>query len=194
MICQHCNTFNSDDTMYCRVCGHKLPYSINQIKVNYLPTNHLNWKSPIFANIIYGTALVAVILSVIMLVNIFIRAPWDDHREYTFYTIWGILLVISMLCASKFNLPQPNSSKYLLKDVADYIEPYSYGGMRHNPKKPLYVIFIKDNKMGLLDVSTFSIKIEADFDVLTWHTKNEYLNAINANGSCCMDVNGIVLK
>lgn len=180
--------------MFCRVCGFKLPHALNQIKINYIPTNHLNWKSPQSANFIFGIALALIILSCIMLVAVFINSPWFDHREYTFYTIWGTLLIIALICAYRFKLPQPNSSNVILKDVADYIEPYSYGGIRNYPKKPLYIIYIKDNKMGLLDASSFSIKIGANFDMLTWHTKNVYLNAINNNGSFCIDVNGTVLN
>ncbi len=77
-----------------------------------------------------------------------------------------------------------------LKDVADYVQAYTYSGF----KKPSYKFFIKDGKFGLLDVSAYKVQIPAEYDKLSWREKDKYLNATLNSENIIIDINGNILK
>lgn len=60
-----------------------------------------------------------------------------------------------------------------LAELADYVQPYTVGGTSRNPK---YTFFVKNDKMGLLNVTAHNIAIPAQYDSLFWREKGKILS------------------
>lgn len=118
--------------------------------------------------------------------------------EFKEINLIGIIvyLILSLLFfffskLSKRSLP---AKENLLKNSADYIQKYQYTGLIRGKKKPILKFFVKDNKMGLMDVAHYCVFLPAQFDVLEWREKNKYLNATIGNRTFIIDINGKELK
>lgn len=87
----------------------------------------------------------------------------------------------------------PQKDNHLF-DIADYVEKYRYTGFIKGRKKPILKFYVKDNKMGLLDVAHYRTFLSAQYDKLSWREKNKYLNATVGNREFIIDIYGKELK
>ena len=110
------------------------------------------------------------------------------------YLILGVVLSMLSILAIKYGKRQYPAKDNLLKNSADYIQKYRYTGLIRGRKKPVLKFFIKDNKMGLMDVAHYCVFLTAQYDVLEWREKNKYLNATTGNRTFIIDINGNELK
>lgn len=102
--------------------------------------------------------------------------------------LFFVLLLISVLIIVLYKRAFPNKSTNL-RSLADYIQKYRYTGLIRGRKKPILKFFVKDSKMGLMDVAHYCVFLPAQYDVLEWREKNKYLNATIGNRTFIIDVN-----
>lgn len=123
------------------------------------------------------------------------EAVADFRLERVFpFLIIGIVLSVLSILAIKYGKRQYPAKDNLLKNSADYIQKYRYTGLIRGRKKPILKFFVKDNKMGLVDVAHYCVFLPAKYDVLEWREKNKYLNATIGNRTFIIDINGNELK
>lgn len=110
--------------------------------------------------------------------------------------MFGILLVFFLLLLQYLFCGYiPLSKKNVeLKVVADYVQKYSYWGIFRKRKTPKFILFIKDNKFGILDVAHYKVYLPAQYDYLEWREKKKYLNATLNDRKFIIDINGNELK
>ena len=110
--------------------------------------------------------------------------------------MYGILLVFFLLFLQYLFCGYiPLSKKNVeLKVVADYVQKYSYWGIFRKRKSPKFILFIKDNKFGILDVAHYKVYLPAQYDYLEWREKKKYLNATLNGRKFIIDINGNELK
>lgn len=110
--------------------------------------------------------------------------------------MYGILLVFFLLFLQYLFCGYiPLSKKNVeLKVVADYVQKYSYWGIFRKRKTPKFILFIKDNKFGILDVAHYKVYLPAQYDYLEWREKKKYLNATLNGRKFIIDINGNELK
>ena len=99
-----------------------------------------------------------------------------------------ISLIIIKFCRRKF--PPKNNQ---LSNVADYVQKYRYTGFIRG-RKPILKFYVKDNKMGLLDVAHYCVFLNAQYDKLEWREKNKLLKASLNNKTFIIDIHGKDLK
>lgn len=123
-------------------------------------------------------------------------AVQDFRRENVGpFIILGIVLSLMLVWGIKFSKRKYPPKNSHLKDVADYIQKYSYSGFFDGRKKPILKFFVKDNMMGLMDVAHYCVYLPAKYDELEWwREKNKYLNATVGNRTFIIDINGKELK
>lgn len=110
--------------------------------------------------------------------------------------MYGILLVFFLLFLQYLFCGYiPLSKKNVeLKVIADYVQKYSYWGIFRKRKTPKFILFIKDNKFGILDVAHYKVYLPAQYDYLEWREKKKYLNATLNGRKFIIDINGNELK
>ena len=120
-----------------------------------------------------------------------------SYYRYNYFivpiVIFFILLLISVLIIVLYKRVFPNKNTNP-RSLADYIQKYQYTGLIRGRKKPILKFFVKDNKMGLMDVAHYCVFLPAQYDVLEWREKNKYLNATVGNRTFIIDINGNELK
>ena len=102
-----------------------------------------------------------------------------------------ILLFLQYLFCGYIPLSKKNVE---LKVIADYVQKYSYWGIFRKRKTPKFILFIKDNKFGILDVAHYKVYLPAQYDYLEWREKKKYLNATLNGRKFIIDINGNELK
>ena len=126
------------------------------------------------------------------------EAQNDAHSSYQTYVLVGVLIsaaiaLIAFLLMKLVRRQSPPKNNPLSK-VADYVQKYSYSGFLKGRKSPVLKFYVKDNKMGLLDVAHYCVFLNAQYDQLSWREKNKYLNAKDGGRSLIIDVHGKELK
>lgn len=81
-----------------------------------------------------------------------------------------------------------------LRLYADYVQKYSYWGIFRRKKTPKFVLFVKDNMFGILDVAHYKVFLPAQYDYLEWLEKKKYLNATLDGRNLIIDIHGNELK
>lgn len=100
--------------------------------------------------------------------------------------LFGIILYYG-----RREFPEKNN---LLRNSADYVQKYRYTGFIRGRKTPILKFYVKDNKMGLLDVAHYCVFLNAQYDKLEWREKNKFLNAKLGNRTFIIDIYGKELK
>lgn len=100
------------------------------------------------------------------------------------------LCLIFLICGYT---KRPKGTKDL-NQIADYCQKYYYWGIFRRQKTPKLVFFVKDNKLGILDVAHYCVFLSAGYDYLSWREKNKYLNAIVDGRKCIIDIYGTELR
>lgn len=104
------------------------------------------------------------------------------------------ILTIILSFGIRFSKRKYPAKDNLLKNSADYIQQYSYSGFIKGRKKPVLKFFVRNNKMGLMDVAHYCVFLPAQYDMLEWREKNKYLNATVGNQTFIIDIKGTKLK
>ncbi len=81
-----------------------------------------------------------------------------------------------------------------LSFYADYVQKYSYWGIFRKRKTPKFVLFLKNNMFGILDVAHYKVYLTAQYDYLEWREKKKYLNATLNDRNFIIDIHGNELK
>lgn len=140
--------------------------------------------------------------------GIYSRNSYDDETESKarFYAennykedvtiglvVFGMFSLISLLVIifGRRKYPAKNNQ---LRYLADYVQKYRYTGFMQGRKTPILKFYVKDNKMGLLDVAHYCVFLPAQYDKLEWREKNKFLNATLGNKLFIVDIYGKELK
>ena len=122
------------------------------------------------------------------------RTLWYYQRDI----ISGIIITclisfISIIVIIYGSRKYPQKSNRL-SNYADYVQKYRYSGFIRGRKNPILKFYVKDNRMGLLDVAHYSVFLSAQYDRLEWREENKYLNATSGNRTYIIDIYGKELK
>lgn len=152
-------------------------------QLNFQPTSVYNWRKPLFSSYIWLSLL---LLSIVMLSCFLFWRTRSDYVEPFWYPIWIFILLIAlcMFISNQRKISKLNDVS--LQNIADYIQKYTLRGFS---KIPLYVFFFKNNKMGVLDVQSQRVVIPAEYDMLTWKTKDKILQAKIHGSAFLIDIN-----
>lgn len=191
MKCSKCGTENIDCAKFCRCCGHELVENTDNIMdkyplYNFVPTNLIYWKRPFTAKIISALSFFVFIISFLGLLGSY-------YMLYRFI-FFGFLMLITGTLSYRLNKKKPSKMMALLRELADYIEDYSYIDVYKNKKSPKLKFFVKEGKFGLMDVASYIPFLPAKYDLLAWHEKDKFLIATQNNRKFIIDIYGNELK
>lgn len=171
-ICPNCALHNPDDACFCYNCGNSLksPMEIYP-ELNFQPTSVYNWQKPLFSRSLYLPVMLIMILAISWALYCIL---FDDYEGEELWIILCLWIFSFLLCLYRFISNKRKISKLndvSLQNIADYIQMYTLWDFS---KKSQYVFFVKNNKMGVLDVQSQRVVIPAEYDMLTWETKNNW--------------------
>lgn len=193
--CPACYTANVPGARYCRHCGMPFQENLEAAAWTTVQDNHTHtwkvraiWKRPfwgiglklltgIFAGFCTGFAL-----AVFLAAKHIIQSDLFLFIILGFVTLWAFILTWVIV---KKQLP-------LSKAVpAGYrIEPYTYRGIRHSRKRPLYKRFVYNHRMGLIDVCNYRVVIPPYYEMMTWKKKQRLLTVSLNGDEFDIDING----
>lgn len=166
-----CGTINEDSAIFCRSCGKHLK-SINAMEkfpeLNLMPTSltsPLGLKKHIFLMCFFRFfGLLSLIPTIIAFLYRILE--YDSHRECEVimlilgsFTIVSFILSVYLKNKTTFNN---------IPEVADYIQ--TSGNVRRYP------IIVKNNKIGVYDISAKNIIIPCEYERLEWDILGKVLN------------------
>lgn len=111
--------------------------------------------------------------------------------------IWCIIIMIFLFVFRNYIIcgyPKRPKDVKLLSFYADYVQKYSYWGIFRKRKTPKFVLFVRDNMFGILDVAHYKVYLPAQYDYLEWREKKKYLNATLNDRNFIIDIHGNELK
>lgn len=176
MICpnEKCRHEIPDGSEFCPDCGRPIKRrNINSIQppsilaFNNLvlePTNYIKWKKPSVLKLFLMSLCTLVFAPVVWII-----AP------FTMYPV----------------------RKPSIRKIAEYVEKYKNNNTlfdRILRRDHQYVIFIKDGKAGLLDVTKYKVAIKATYLRISWREPNQYLNVDDGKECYVIDTYGNRLK
>ncbi len=118
----------------------------------------------------------------------------DKNRQINQSLIKSCILSVLFgifLYYGRRRFPEKNNQ---LRKLADYVQRYRYTGLSEGRNTPVLIFYVKDNKMGLLDVAHYCVFLTAQYDKLEWRETNKYLNAIIGKRKFMIDIYGKELK
>lgn len=162
---------------------------------HFKPTNLMVWKKPRIMMILFVVNIIIMLLGIVMFIGLYTGMidKGQHHTEENYiapvvFFLWG--LIWSLITKR----PWINKRTKPLNEIADYIQKYHYLGIIDRKSHPRYVFFIKDGKFGLMNVTTYSVAIPAEYDSLSWHKEKGYIKAIKDNNETIIDINGNKMK
>ena len=195
--CNNCNTNNPSGATFCRKCG--LPFEcktisdedLEKIKVNtHNWKTYPQWKKPITGFVIRCIFLVCLAIVLSCLTGLVLNNMGKDATtQIVFACIVGFLLFFIGVCFCRKQLPTKQEKDMFLL-MCDKVEPYYYTGIRHSRNRKLYKIFVKDNKMGVLDVCNYKIAIPPYYSFIKWKKKQSSLTVSLNNDTFDINVKG----
>ena len=195
--CVNCKTQNPPQAVYCRKCG--LPFeqkaaSNDEIKAIKRLTHkwkkYAQWKKPITGFLI--RCIIWAVLSVIFVSitgYVLERMGKDLYIQNIGAALIGLTLFIIGIIINRKQLPT-KKEKESFNLRYDKIEPYCYLGICHSRKRKLYKIFLKGDRMGLLDVSNYKLAIEPHYSSMKWKKKQSILTVTLNNDTFDINTNG----
>ena len=195
IICTNCGASIPSDSLYCPDCGKELVASnstsvniMNRFpEYNFVPTNFYDWRKPWLARFATIIALIISVLLFVIAIGCFLIHNWVEGNIVLLIAI--IFLLISLQVKRKY----PSKTNHLY-NYADYVQKYKYSGSIRGKKTPILKFYVKDNRMGLLDVAHYCVFLAAQYDKLEWRENNKYLKASLGNQSFIIDIYGKELK
>lgn len=195
--CNYCNTKNPSGATFCRKCG--LPFEcrtvsneeLKRIKVHTQKWKKYNqWKKPITGFVI--RCILSACLSLIfscLTGFVLSNMGQDTTTQIVSACIVGFFLFVICVYFSRKQLPTKQEKDIFLL-ICDKVEPYYYTGIRHSRNRQLYKIFVKDNKMGVLDVCNYKIAIPPYYSFIKWKKKQSSLMVSLNNDTFDINVKG----
>lgn len=195
--CDYCNTENPSEATFCRKCG--LPFEcrtvsnedLERIKVHTQKWKTFpQWKRPITGFVIrcIFSACLSIVFSCLTGFVLF-NMGQDTTTQIVSACIVGFLLFIICVSVCRKQLPT-KQEKDIFISIYDKIEPYYYTGIRHSRKRTFYKIFVKDGKMGVIDVCNYKIAIPPHYTFIKWKNKHSSLTVSLNNDTFDINVNG----
>lgn len=119
------------------------------------------------------------------------------RNNIVFGGIWCIIITVLLFIMRNYIIcgypKRPKDVKQLCF-YADYVQKYSYWGIFRKRETPKFVLFVKDNMFGILDVAHYKVYLSAQYDYLEWREKKKYLNATLNGRNFITDIHGNELK
>ena len=117
------------------------------------------------------------------------RLGKDFYIQIIGAVLVGLTLFIIGVIINRKQLPT-KKEKESFNSLYDKIEPYYYLGIRHSRKRKLYKMFLKEERMGLLDVSNYKLAIEPHYSSMKWKKKQSILTVTLNCDTFDIDTNG----
>lgn len=195
--CVNCNTENPSQAVYCRRCGlsfEQKTATSDELKAIQLLTNkwkkYTQWKRPITGFVLRCIVFAFLSLALACLTGLVLeRLSNDLYLQVIGAIIVGLALLIIGIIINRKQLPT-KKEKESFSLIYDKIEPYYYTGIHHSRKRKLYKIFLKGEKMGLLDVSNYKIAIKPHYSSMKWKKKQSILTVILNNDTFDINTKG----
>lgn len=195
--CYNCNTENPLGATFCRKCG--LPFEhitiskedLEKIKINTQKwKTYPQWKKPITGFVIrfIFSVCLAIVLSCLTGLVLY-NMGQDTTTQIIFASIVGFLLLFIGVYFCRKQMPTKQEKDMFLL-ICDKVEPYYYTGIRHSRKRKMYKIFVKDNKMGVLDVCNYKIAIPPHYSFIKWKKRQSSLTVSLNNDTFDINVKG----
>lgn len=195
--CPVCYTANVPGARYCRHCG--MPFQENLEAADWTITqeNHTHtWKvCAIWKRPFWGIALKLLAGTFVGFCTGFALATFLDAQHiirftlllfiiWCFVTLWAFILTW-VIVKQQLPLSKKVPAGYL-------IEPYTYRGILHSRKRPLYkwFVFMHTHRMGLLDVCNYRVVIPPRYEMMTWKKKQRLLTVSLNGDQFDIDING----
>ena len=158
-------------------------------ELNLQPTSVYNWQKPLLTGYVCLSLMLWSIACLTIKLYDMITNDYDDDQYFgavcAFIFMSSVFLIgLYMFIANKRKISKLNDVS--LQDIADYIQKYTLLAFS---KESQYVFFVKNNKMGILDVQSQHVVIPAEYDMLTWKTKNNILQAKIHGSAFLIDIN-----
>lgn len=201
MKCNKCSVENPDGAKFCRSCGNILPDVGTVMELypeyNLIPTTIFKLKPYMMYTIFF------VLFSILYLffalyafvggISMFVYEQWHGHNEecYLFLGVGGLiaLIIYYAIWLKKEYLLSPNHYRKRKKRLFEYDYIQSYTSRREQ-----YVFIVKNQQFGLYDVKRIKIQLMPDYELLSWKTKGEILNATKNGRQFLIDVYGNELR
>ncbi len=220
-ICPTCQTSNPGSAQYCAACGTVLASGptnpiLKYPKLKLQPTSLYNWRFiapyPLLILIAPFVFFILYCIVAIWAYDFYGNDPWyycndsifkiihttsymgswaEAYHEYK--EIISISLVLLTIGLIILLIPFTKGIKQLkytkanpLTTLADYIQSYRYG------KK--YVLFIKNGKFGVMNVTEFKVAIPAQYDEIAWREPNRILTVTKGSETYDIDIFGNQLR
>ncbi|MCD8202264.1 MAG: hypothetical protein LUD48_01310 [Prevotella sp.] len=181
-----CRASNPEYAKYCRACGRPfIEIGINQSEVDKVRLRtrkwkkYTHWKRPITGSILKMIIITILALGVIGGIVFFLvsKIVLDRDSQWIVWVVGVVCFLVTFSIAInriKKQFPTEDEN-HDFPDTYDKIERYCYLGIRHSRKKSLYKIFVKNDKMGLIDVTQYYVAIPARYAFMEWKDKQSIL-------------------
>lgn len=119
------------------------------------------------------------------------------RNNIIFGDIWCIIILFFLFMFRNYIIcgyPKRPKDIKLLSFYADYVQKYCYWGIFRKKKTPKFVLFVKDNMFGILDVAHYKVYLPAQYDYLEWREQKKFLNATLNDRNFIIDIHGNELK
>lgn len=195
--CLYCNVENPKKATYCRKCGLSfIPQKKSKKELKEIESLTAKWKSyprekrPITGLLMRSCILAVISAFVTFLVGFTLETIGKEEAMCLIIAIGsGVLFFLAGTCINVKQLPT-KKERELFSSLYDLIEPYSYLGLRHSRKRKLYKIFLKGEKMGLMDVSNYRIAIDPHYSSMKWKQKQKVLTVTLNNDTFDINTEG----
>lgn len=196
IVCKNCKTVNVIGSLFCRGCGVTFDFIQRWESYDFQPTSVYSPRVGI--RILYEfVKCIMVIFLLIFLVPISFALEYfihkytsielDEFQEKLCVTFMIIVFILIVLITLKRTINNWKKHKVYLRRNADYIQSNISSFQR-------YRFFLKNNKMGLVDVKRFKVTIPAKYDVLQWRYTDKIVDASIEGERLVLDVRGNILE
>lgn len=196
IVCKECGTENVIGTLFCRECGISFDFRQRWESYDFQPTSVYSPRVGIrilyeFVKIMVICCLSIFLVPISLGLEYFIRKytsiGLDDFQESLFATFMILIFILIVLITLKRIINNWRKHKVYLRRNADYIQSNISSFQR-------YRFFLKNNKMGLVDVKRFKVTIPAKYDVLQWRYTDKIVDASVEGKQLVLDVRGNILE
>ncbi len=186
--CINCKIHNPEEALFCRFCGQsfktQVPTLIEKEDVRQVAAKwkrYSYWKRPITGVVlrIFLSCILAIVVVVISSILLQFLCQ-DKELSIIVSIVVGLGFLIVGFYYTLRLMPNKQEKEFFSK-AYDKIEPYYYIGIKHSRNKRLYKIFVKDYKMGLMDVTNYKIAIKPHYQMMEWANKQSVLK-VKLNG------------
>lgn len=198
IVCKECGTENVIGSLFCRECGISFDFRQRWESYDIQPTSVYSPRVGIrilyefikcivifvFSQQIYAL----IVLGIGYVLSGYISNEIRDETASMFFVVLLVILpALTTLIVLKIIMSNWRKHKVYLRRNADYIQSNVSCFQR-------YRFFLKNNKMGLVDVKRFKVTIPAKYDMLQWRYTDKIVDASLEGERLVLDVRGNMLE